>query len=447
MIRCARISLAKGMLFSYAILAIMTLPVTAQTINIIGEDSSNLSAIEIRAREYTSKTGVSIQVKKLPFDDALQTANQDLAFGTGKFDIILQYNFTLANYVGSGNVWKLRDLKARYPNVSTNFESSLFKEAWLEIGYFYESGSQGRPEAFGYPFAANTLLLVYNRSMFESETNKKSYETKYHRPLRPPQTWAEFRDIAEFFTKPPSEEYGVVLQGAAGGWLYYEFAAILASEGIQVLPKSYGWESVVDSKVDLSNARILNAAEEYIALKPYNAGDFKKTDAVIQREIMKRGKTAMAIMWSDYLPDLAGIGGSHSSQFGFTTIPGEASPLAGGSFYINKKSRQAKAAFEFVSWLLQEENQERMMLQGLASPLKSAYSETVLKAVPYAAALKASLERGVYAFEANRDSELIQNALTEALQRAFDDPAHLSEYFSQASVKINKERPTLLMAK
>jgi ABC-type glycerol-3-phosphate transport system substrate-binding protein len=410
----------------------------AETISIIGEDSSNLMAMKTLAREYeNSNKNVQIEIKGLSFDEALKASNQDLALGTGKFDIILQYNFTLASYVESNYVWKLKDLKSRFSGVKTTFEKDLFPNAWKEVGFYY--GASRQPEAFGYPFAANSLLLVVNNRMFGNPSKRDAFQKKFNRELTPPKTWSEFKDLAEFFTDKGGQ-FGVVLQGASDGWLYYEFASILASSNIRILDKHYGWETAEDQIVNLAADPIRKAATDYISLKPFNAGDFKKTDAVTQRELMKQDNVAMAVMWSDYLPELASMTSAGVSQFSFFPLPGDLSPLAGGSFYINKKSRHAQASFQFLAWLLQPENQERMAKHGLASPSKEAYSNVVVNSVSYASALRTSIERGTYAFEANKDSETIQTAVTEAIQSAWDDPINLQKYLVEASKKINKSR-------
>jgi multiple sugar transport system substrate-binding protein len=417
-----------------------------ETIRILGEDSSNLQAIERVKAQFESANNVRIEIERVPFADALEKANQDLALGTGRYDIVLQYNFTLSSYVEGGYVWSLDQLKADHPSIDTSFESSLFPNAWREVGFYYGGADHnGPPQPFGYPFAANTMLLVYNRQMFEDAGNQARFQAAYHRPLAVPKTWDEFKQIADFFTDPSHGTHGVVLQGGADGWLYYEYAAILNSMGGAVLPKIYGWERKADAEVDLTDDTPMRAASLYLSLKPDNAGDFKKYGAVEQRQLFRQGNIALAIMWSDYVYDLTFSDGVRSKQFGFAPLPGNSSPLAGGSFYINKRSRHVATAFAFLSWLLDPKRQSGLVKQGLASPLRTAYTPEVIEAVPYADALRRSIDRGSYAFEANRDSELIQTEITVALQQAWDDPGGLRDDLLSASRNINRKRTPLFL--
>ena len=71
--------------------------ISPPTIRVLGEDSSNLQAIEAL---YKSKpfAGAKIDFIKKSFEDALQKANIDFAQGTGLYDIVLQYNFSLSSF-------------------------------------------------------------------------------------------------------------------------------------------------------------------------------------------------------------------------------------------------------------------------------------------------------------------------------------------------------------
>jgi hypothetical protein len=66
---------------------------------------------------------------------------------------------------------------------------------------------------------------------------------------------------------------------------------------------------------------------------------------------------------------------------------------------------------------LSPENQTKLIERGLCSPLKTAYTDDVMSRVPYARALRDSLARGVFMFEAGSDSQIISDALTTYVQK------------------------------
>jgi multiple sugar transport system substrate-binding protein len=398
---------------------------------VLGEDSSNLNAIATLAPSYTKQTGVALSFDKSAFDVAYQKANQDLMQGTGLYDILMQYNFSLASFVNNNWVVPLNELQQTDPNFASQraFESDLFSNAWHEIGY-YRKKDQLEEQAIGYPFAANTMLLVYNQEHFENSHIKAQYRKRFSRDLVVPTDWVGFRELAEFFTSLDAGVYGVAMEGANGGWLYYEWATVANGMGGGVMHKDRGWQSDPTIAIKLDTPENIAATNLYVGLKRSNMGDFYSVSGAEQRQIMEGGKVAMALMWSDYLwPLVQSPGGA---RFAFAPTPGQHSGLAGGSFFVNRMSRFKKEAAEFILYVMQKDQQVELMKKGLCSPLRSAYSDpTVLAAVPYAKALYTSLDRGKYFFEAGPDSELIQNVITNCVQKIWrgdiDAPAGLRE--------------------
>lgn len=49
------------------------------------------------------------------------------------------------------------------------------------------------------------FFLYYRKDLFECPTEKEAFKAKYGYDLRPPRTWKEFLDIAEFFTRKKGE--------------------------------------------------------------------------------------------------------------------------------------------------------------------------------------------------------------------------------------------------
>ena len=400
--------------------------------------------MESIAKSYPGDFKVKFEAQD--FDTLLEKSNQDLALGTGQYDVIMQYNFTLSSYVENNLVWKSSDLKSKYPSIDTTFEVGLFETAWKEVGYYYSdpSDENSAPSAFGYPFATNTLLLAVNQDLFDDEKNKNEFRKISNRDLTVPKTWGEYLEVAKFFSEK-TDTSGVVMQGASGGWLYYEWAAIMSSQGLAVFQeKSSGWERGTKYTSSVNSAEMLEATRNYLKLRDYNAGGFENVDASSQIEILNRGEAAMAIVWSDFAPALFD---NQDIKFSMNPLPGDYSPLAGGTFYINKKTKYPKEAFEFIAWIMQPEQQKQLLRNNLGSPSVNAYTPQIIADSKFAGAMKESIERGRYAFEANKDSELVNTEITKALQSAWRSPDELDTFLLEANKEINLKRASLLTAK
>lgn len=396
------------------------------TITVLGEDSSNLQAMRALAPSFerlmgNEKRPVKVVFEAASFEDAAERANQDFRSGGAKYDIVLQYNFSLAEYASNNYVLRADELARLTSDGSLQqVEASLFQNVWREVGYYYSDDRVPTKgvQAVGYPFAANTMLLVYNKRLFDDDRNKQRFRERHKRELRVPETWQEFRVLAEFFTQPTDGTCGVALQGKSGGWLYYEWVNVLSGFGGAVMKKDHGWEGGPGDELGITSAAAEQAASFYASLKPYACGDFFSMDAPAQRELMLGGRVAMGIMWSDYLYDLAQRAPSKGVTFGFAPVPGAKSLIGGGSYYVNRRSKHPDLAARFIAFLLEPTNQAALAKQGLCSPVRSVYADvSVTDSIPYAQSLAASLARSTYMLEAGPDADLISSRLSEALQK------------------------------
>ncbi len=416
-------------------------------ITIIGENSSSIQSMQSLQKEYESISGIKLDFKPNSFEDAFNKSNQDFANKTGLYDIVLQYNFSLSSFVRNNYVYNLKELKAESVTADNNFEKDIFPNVWKEVGYYYKNPStpdDNETEIISYPFAANTMLLVYNKDLFNDPQQQKNYLAKYGDELKVPSDLQSFKQVAEFFTQPDKGLNGVCLQGSTGGWLYYEWCSFLQGYGGKVLDKSQGWQGNENTSVLLANENGIAATEYYKSLKPYNAGNFVTTDGVEQRNIIKEGKVAMGIIWSDYVWGLIDKGnGTFDERFGFAPAPGKKSMIAGGAYFINKQTKHKKEAFKYMTYLMQKETQIKMIQQGLCAPTMSAYDAPEAQKVAYVPALKASLLRAEYMLEAGPDADLINNVITTYIQKIWNNEIGVREGLNAAKAEIEKERKSL----
>ena len=441
-------NLSKLLLASVAFIGLLTSCTNKETkITIIGENSSSIQSMQALQKEYETKSGVKLDFKPNSFEDAFNKSNQDFANKTGLYDIVLQYNFSLSSFVRNNYVYNLNELKSGNTNANYDFEKDIFPNVWKEVGYYYKTPktpNDSVTQVVSYPFAANTMLLVYNKDLFNDPQQQKNYLTKYGTELKVPVDLQSFKQVAEFFTQPDKGLKGVCLQGATAGWLYYEWCSFLQGFGGKVLDKNQGWQGNVKTPVLLADEKGIAATEYYKSLKPFNAGNFTTIDGVEQRNIIKEGKVAMGLIWSDYSWGLIDKGnGKMDERFGFAPTPGNKSMIAGGAYFINKLTKQKKEAFEYITYLMQKETQVKMIQQGLCAPTMSAYDAPEAQKVSYVPALKKSLLRAEYMLEAGPDADLINNVITTYIQKIWNNEIGVKEGLDAAKAQIEKERKPL----
>lgn len=414
-----------------------------QTLSLLGEDSSNLQAIRGELETFKKQYGISVTAEAADFATALTKATADFSTGAGAYDLVLQYNFSLSPFVRNDYVYSIEELKRLAAGAADfKFEDDLLPNVWRELGYFamppFDDLQRTQPVA--YPFAANTMLLVYNREVLNDPAVSAAYQTAFGRQFAPPTSWDEFARAVLLVHQSNPALYGIALQGAAEGWLYYEWMNFLFGMGGAVMAKTYGWQSNLKTPLTIDSPETARAAEMYLRLKSANAGDFFATDAVKQRDILLEGRTAFGIVWTDYVPDLLRDGGD---KFGFAPIPGDKSMIAGGSYFVSKKSRSPEGAAKLMEFLLQPDTQKRMALTGLFPPTKSALNDSEVLNTAYMPAVRDSLLRGVYMCEAGPDSDLISQEITNALQRLWRGELTSADLGSVVAKAVEAGRRTL----
>ncbi|MEM1348857.1 MAG: extracellular solute-binding protein [Myxococcota bacterium] len=385
---------------------------------VLGEDSSNLAAIREAALWYEEETGEKVDVVGVGFEELQELANTDLSTQTGQYDVILQYNFSLATYVQNNWVLGYDEFKAlsgMSEDEIHRVESDVYDNVWRELGHYWSpEGPQSPPRAVGLPFAANTMLLVYNKRHLAALGDS----------VGPPTTWGELEETADALHDPAAGRYGMAMQGGDGGWLYYEWTNPVFSLGGGVMDKEWGWQGSRDTRLLLTGDSTVEATRRYFDLTEYtNPGEYLSSGVSEQGDALRQERASMGIVWSDYVPSILYHDGreDHSDFIGFAPIPGPLSMIAGGLFYINRASPEQERAARFVAYLLRPDIQQRMAAEGLLPAYRSAYTPENLESIPYLDAVRQSVERGVYMNEAGPDADIISAAITTSLQKAWSD--------------------------
>lgn len=74
----------------------------------MAESATSIQSMMALEKDYETKhPDVDLDFKPNSFDDAFNKANQDFANGTGLYDIVMQYNFSLASFVSNKYIIRL----------------------------------------------------------------------------------------------------------------------------------------------------------------------------------------------------------------------------------------------------------------------------------------------------------------------------------------------------
>ena len=228
---------------------------------------------------------------------------------------------------------------------------------------------------------------AYRKDLFSDPEEQASFLKRYGYPLQVPEYWDQYRDVAEFFTRPESGFYGTAVQGKRHDALWYEFLNFLYSFGGNILDVEHGWEY---GDIVINSPEAIEALEFYSGLVKYSpSGTLNYTwdDALA---VMQQDKVAMVIMWNDatYAVEYANDS-LVAGKMGFARVPKSrtvdqwVSQLEGWSYLIPRSSPHPAEAERFIGWMMNSTNQVEQHLNGGASALKATYDDPRVQRLTY----------------------------------------------------------------
>src|SRR5262249_12418519 len=147
------------------------------------------------------------------------------------------------------------------------------------------------------------LGFAYRKDLFEDPAEKGAFRERYGYELAPPKTWEQFRDVAQFFTRPEKGLYGAALYYAGlDGYddVTMAFDQILWSFGGQ-------WSDPATGTVEgvLNSPQGVKALEFFAReLKQYTPPGSESYGLFQATEPFSSGKVAMAQNWYPFFSDL-----------------------------------------------------------------------------------------------------------------------------------------------
>jgi multiple sugar transport system substrate-binding protein len=223
--------------------------------------------------------------------------------------------------------------------------------------------------------------------------NQRTFRARYHRELKPPATWEEYSQLAEFFTRLDEHFYGTYIQGKQGLALWYEWLNLIYSFGGNILDVQHGWEY---GDIVVNSPQNVAATEQYAKLIPFSPPDTLKYGWSEAQSALQQGHVFMGLLWNDQAPFLedppvSKVGG----KIGYSLIPSTSgkpfSQMEGLTYLIPTESKHPKEAYRFLEWAMSKQVQVQQTLKGGASIRESTYDDLNVKALPYTSTFLASV--------------------------------------------------------
>lgn len=259
---------------------------TGVTLNVSTQNGPAIaSALSAAAEVWEKKTCGEVNVIEFPFGELYPKFLTAMSQGTGDFDVI-----------GFVPAW-LPDFA---PFMSSMPAALQEGSNWEDIHPTYrERLMVWDGEVKSATMDGDMHMLNLRADLLDNPEEQAAFEAKYGYPLAAPVTWAQYRDQAEFFTRPDQGMYGTAEAYRRGGqqfWYFFSHAASYTNN-----PNNPGSMFFDPETMDaqINNAGWLRALEEYKAFLAFNPPGALNNGSGDVRPLYAGGTVAMNVDWAD----------------------------------------------------------------------------------------------------------------------------------------------------
>ena len=367
-------------------------PYKGTTIRTIGEALPPLEAMAKLKHRFEEATGIKVEIEMYEHSEAVNKVMLDLNSRRGRYDFILQPHRELGRFVKNGHLEALEkylsDSKLRDPSFQP--EKQLYQRLWKEISWY-----EGK--VYGFPFTALTMYMWYRDDLLNDPKERAGFNAKYGYDLQPAKNWKQYRDIAEWFTRPDKGFYGTAIQGKRHEALWYEWLNFLYSFGGDMMEVSAGSEC---GPIIVNSPEAIASLEYYKSLMKFSPPDTLNYFWDDVMALMQQDKVYQLIMWNDATYAVAEDkeASKVAGKMGFDIVPqgdgGKVGQVEGWTYLIPRYSKNKEAAFLFIQWMMAFDQQLDQHLNGGASARPDVYAHPKVQAISYS---KASMDTNAVA--------------------------------------------------
>jgi len=337
---------------------------------------------------FEKQTGIRVEVLHKNDRSIMADLDHGLQPGEPGLDVVVMRHRLLGALVQKDQVQPIDAFLADPTLHDAGFDpqQQLFPKWWRELS------SYGN-HIYGYPFTGLTTFLCYRKDLLQDAANQRNFKLRYHRDLKPPTSWQEYNQLAEFFNHPDQHFYGTYIQGKQGLALWYEWLNLIYSFGGNILDAQHGWEY---GDIVINSPQNVAATEQYvkaIAFSPPDTLTFGWNEA---QSSLQQGHVFMGLLWVDQAPFLEDPAVSKvAGKIGYSLIPSQTgepfSQLEGLTYLIPKESAHPREAYRFLEWAMSAAVQVQQTLKGSSSLRKSTYDNSAVQQLAYTSAFLTSV--------------------------------------------------------
>lgn len=325
------------------LVSLLSFAASSPEIKLVSEVGIHTEAWKTVMDDFQKKTGIKTTIQQFPYANYFDQLMLNFTSGRIDFDVPYISMLWYPALAKAGYIYPINKLPG-YENLNLKDISGI-DNAWQDGNLYF------------IPYMNELGGIVYRKDLFEDPKEKKAFKEKYGYELTPPQTLEQYRDIAEFFYRPP-QLYGVTLMGQRSIFLATHFMQRLWAHGGDLLDSNM-------KPIFNSNEGIQALKEVKEMFKYANPADktYVFQDALTE---FTQGRSAMAEVWTTAMlyvddPETSKVVGK-ASFVGFprpAALQGKKLPMLyiSWGFAVSSASKNKEAALEWIKFVTDKQNE------------------------------------------------------------------------------------------
>lgn len=319
------------------------------------------------SKDFTAKTGVQMKFEFVPWPNFAARMLNELNSRGKLCDLLIGDSQWIGSAATEGHYVKLNEFFDK-----NGIKMADFMPATVEG---YSTWPKGTPNYWALPAMGDAVAFTYRKDWFERPELQKEFQAKYKRALAAPKTWAQFKEVGEFFQGRQID--GKKVYGAA---LYTERGSEGITLGVTNVLYAYGFEysnpkRPYDMKGYVNSAATAEGLEFYKDLykccTPPGHSNAYMTENL---DAYKSGQVAMQMNFIAFFPGIAkdrAVGGEKTGFFAIPKAKYQFAQLGGQGISVVKYSDKKDLALEYMKWFAQPAVQKKWWDMGGFTCLRS----------------------------------------------------------------------------
>lgn len=270
-------------------LASAAAPFAGVTLTVYGDAGHNLLPLEWYAKDIREKSGIDLRVVGVPFAEVYSKLKTEFVAATGAYDVVIFFPQSLGEFAALGYLRPLDDFARKYdPQLSD--VATAFRELYLRYG----------GKLYALPYDGDVLNYYYRLDYFNNPEEQKAFKARYGYDLKPPETWEQAIDIAEFFTRKKGERVaGKVLDHDLYGYAFFGTRGFLYAWWLNHFAPRGGLYFDADMNPMINSPAAVNALEELRRIMKFAPPDVLSYGYDELKDAYLQGRVATVVQWSD----------------------------------------------------------------------------------------------------------------------------------------------------